>query len=245
MNEIDLRKVSREQRDTIRDRACEQYSWTKNVSQVARELGLNRQLIHQWIKLREKKGSVKEAARGPKRIVLPKAFQRKLITILAGRTPQDYDGHELFWSITSVYNVVCKEFDSIYHSPHIVRNVLHGFSFLKNKSIKQVVNRTYPQTSDLPAHEYAKLTGRRCFYLTRTQYYYLQHYNFYTFYSPRGDYHFLSSSCPQHSISGKQIVEFMREKYKKKLLILQDINSDLTDFVSDKVLLINVRRGEG
>lgn len=63
MTKKDLRTIGREKRRALRERAMKAFQASQNVLETAKKLGINRQVLHSWIKKYGKDGNLEEEKR--------------------------------------------------------------------------------------------------------------------------------------------------------------------------------------
>ena len=97
----DLRTISTQERNALRERAVEAVRECGNISQVSRDIGINRQVLHRWLN-RYTGMYFYEKRRGRTKQRLSGSQTQHTLEILAYNLPSDLGIDSTFWSVRSV-----------------------------------------------------------------------------------------------------------------------------------------------
>ncbi|MHB9070246.1 MAG: COG3415 family protein [Sedimentisphaerales bacterium] len=184
-----MRKITDEAKEGIRENAIKKYEQSKNISKVARELSINRQVLHEWI-FRDKIYRNRKPGRRELNL-LPESQIEQIIGILSGKLPSYKNIKDLFWSVESVRELINKKYNSS-PSAYLVRKQLKKWGFGKNIS-KLVI--LVDKCKSVTLGELSKRYNRPCYYFQKV---FVksrdEDYRFYCLTSLRGDIGFAGLS---------------------------------------------------
>src|SRR3989304_9830039 len=102
MCKVDLRTIGYEAKKGIRENAIKKYKLSKNISTVARELSINRQVLHKWFRSDDGIDSQNKKLGRRELKLLYESQIEHIIDILSSKTPKDEGIEDLFWSVKSI-----------------------------------------------------------------------------------------------------------------------------------------------
>lgn len=158
--------------------------------------------------------------RGRTTIILYKTQVNQLLEALANNLPQDLGINGIFWTASSVRELIKHEFD-VDRSAYLVRRLLEGWGFPKRKQIK-VFERDSYKTEWLSLHEYAKSQNMLCYCLKSvTVRVSFSVHNFYCIISTRGDMRFVGSQYLSKD-NKNWFISKLHQVAKKKIVVASD-----------------------
>ena len=214
MAKIDGRSLSKDKREELKRDVFAAFEGKRNnVSAVARNLGITRQLIYRWLRQRERGEEDKEIGRTRFRLYPPDL--RKLTEILVRNSPSQEGIDSPLWNVSSLHKLVEAKVP-VEVNPYLVRRILLKLGFPSRQKVKTIFQRSYQETENLSALDYSRKYNMRCFYLT------LINDMFVTAISSRGDIRFISKDYKTKESIANWVVELLYSRSKKKLLIVHN-----------------------
>ncbi len=243
----DLRTISAAERRTLRIRALGEIEKSKNISKVSRDLGIDRQVLHRWVNRSGGVYSHFESRRGrssKQRLSLEQIHH--ILEILALNLPADLGIDSIFWSVSSVLELISKTL-RMQASAYLVRKWLleWGFFFRRPTDILQMV---LTDSQGLSIREYAKALHMPCYVFWRS--YIRTHVtsrHFQCISSERGDLRFVGDKCE----SVRRADLFLSKVHKtarKNIVVAYDENCTMYGVrvrrISEGVILFRKSKGK-
>lgn len=242
----DLRTIGAEERKALRARAVGAVQNCRNISKVSRDLGINRQVLHQWLK--EGFGvdilSKSKIGRAKQKIYKPQA--RQILEIIAHNLPSDMGIDSIFWSVSSVRKLIGKTLD-INASAYLVRRWLLEWGVFTGRNAGLLEMSSAVASKGLPIRKFAEASNMSCYVFwrscawTKKGSYYFQCVS-----SKRGDIRFVGEKC--ESVGHPSVfLNKLQEIAKRNIVIVYDESSLIgywgISMISKSVVLF--RRNEG
>lgn len=201
------------------ERAILKRKGTNNIAAIARDLGINRQVLHAWFARTEKRQANVKSGK-----ISFRGDTIGLLGILYYTTPQYFGLKGAFWTIQTLHWVcvnILKKNASVYY----LKKTFYDYGFLNPAQIKKVFHESYRETDGRSVIEYAQKHNYRCYYYTAIN---IQQHLFLCIYSARGDVRIIScppttSHCAFYWSWTEDIIAHLIQKSKNKVLIIHPI----------------------
>ena len=230
MAKEDVRKLSKDKREKLREEVFQVYTSVRDVSAVARRLGVNRQFVYRCICRYRKNKHFRENRRWKGTCSLYNSQFAKLIEDkIFKTTPNGVGVNTPLWTTNTVKDLIRNECN-IDITPYSVRKLLREYGFPTNKEVKWAFHWSRKATQDIPAVQYALNNNMRCYYLR------LINNMFVTVVSTRGDIRFVSRNHKTEVPIVNWLLETLCSRSKKKLLVIYVPNNITWDmFYSSRI----------
>jgi transposase-like protein len=227
MAKKDLRKMGNEDRADLIRTVLEKLGLEKNISKVAREEGIHRQLIYKWKRELARGSGHKKQVRGRHPFRLYPSQEKKFLQFLYEMTPQDIGITESAWNRINT-NALVSQLFGLSLTPYGMRILLKGWGFYKTQKAKSAFLKCYPQTHNISAIAYAQEYSYRCFYIDVLKIHRKDFsYAFLIAVSPRGDVRFMSLKSGADQSVAIRLISKLYLRGKNKLLLI--VNHSVTD----------------
>lgn len=219
MTKQDIRKIGMRSRDVLKQNVMKSVRSGIRIAQVAREYGINRQLIYAWRHRVVRILGQTPPNPGRPNLKIDESQKENILRILSKKKPQEVGIPCTFWTYQSVTQLVTQLVPNLKHiNAYQIRKWLKSWGLDRTKEAKAALNRSYNQTNQMPAITFARQNSFRCFYLEHIRLGEIIHpYSFMVAVAPRGDIRFL----PRRNYIDTAL--FLRQLYticNNKLLLL-------------------------
>lgn len=239
----DLRTISAEEKEALRESAVEEVLKCHNISKVARDLDINRQVLHSWVNKYNSDNTSNKVKKEKVRRAICKAHLKQVFEIVANNVPYEIEINSIFWSVSSVRKLIFK-ITGINSSAYLVRRWLLEWGFFKNRN-----NDLFEEHSDasngLPVRVFAEQCNMPCYIYWKTSFWSKGSFlSFQCVSSKRGDIRFVRERFGSMNLFLNKIQEIA----KRKIAVVYDGNirkySDGIYYLSDSVTLFLKSKGK-
>jgi len=245
MEKTDIRKMEKDAKEELIKKALYKYDHCQNISQVARELSINRQLVHSWInkaQLGKKADQINQIGRQELKL-LYQAQINKIHDILSNKLPAEEGIEGYFWSVSSVQKLIKKIY--IYRSTHIVRKYFKDKGFSKGAS--DAFKMQVECRGELVAlRDYSKKQNLLCYFFQENEIFRpSKTWSYYCLTSTRGDMRFVGKNCWDrlHRYWGiSTYIAKIQELAKKKIVVIIPSNLSV-GMISKNIILLDEKDG--
>lgn len=243
----DLRTISIEERKALRAMAVGEVRKHGNVSQVSRDIGISRQVLHGWLNEFKNRYNSDEGIRGRPEQKLYKSQVRQILEILSHKLPSDLGIDSIFWSVSSVRKLIGKTLD-INASAYLVRKWLLEWGFFTGRNAGLLEMSASVASKGVSIRKFAELCDMPCYVFWRSSVWMSKesHY-FQCVSSERGDIRFVGDKCDR---MGRMdlFLNKLQKTDRKNIVVVYDKNNTFSEgnvfSISKSVILFRLSKGK-
>lgn len=242
MMKQDLRKMGGEQLEKLRIKALDEVEKCHNITKVARELGINRQVLHRWIKKSKGIKLFHKPRRGRIKTKLYKQQSDEIVNVFAQQLPEaGINAEKYWWSVETIKKYISDNY-GLEFSSYFVRRWLHDICFFSNRN-HQILDEPYMGGKSIKY--FANFSGMLCYtYWEKRIGFYPNCSDFHCISSARGDIRFVSDKACEINVFFNHI----QSVAKKKVIIVCDeyfyYGYYLKHYLSKNIILLKKKGGK-